>query len=100
MEASLQELTLSLDMNCPICLEEMQQKQMISVLDSCSHKLCEECFKTMINFSNKCPLCLKIFNSCVFRKGKSNVTEFQLTEKELNLIQANRNSLVNGIYNL
>jgi hypothetical protein len=93
METAFSELALNKD--CPICLEEMNSK-VISVLN-CSHIICEACFKSMINFSNKCPLCLKVFTSCLNKEGSVTLSEFLVTEMELDKITQQRNSVYMGI---
>jgi hypothetical protein len=83
--------------NCPICLEQIES-QIISELSSCFHVMCEPCFKNMINFTNKCPLCLKIFTSCFYKDGSLILSEYFVTEKDMQNILDQRNSIYHGIY--
>lgn len=85
------------NINCPICLECIDS-QIISELSSCLHIICEPCFKNMLNFSNKCPLCLKVFTSCFYKENSLFLSEYTLTEKDLQNIMGFRNSIYHGIY--
>jgi hypothetical protein len=85
-----------IDWSCPICLEVCDSKT-LSHLDSCSHSLCESCFKDLIRFSNKCPLCTKIFSSCTNKEGHVKMSEYKITETELTNISSYQNTIYNGI---
>ncbi len=82
--------------NCPICLEQIES-QIISELSSCRHIMCEPCFKNMINFSNKCPLCLKDFVSCFYKNGSDVLSEYFITDSEMERISLQKNSVYHGI---
>ena len=39
--------------DCPVCYESKSLKQ----LNPCSHHLCEQCIRTIFNYSHSCPMC-------------------------------------------
>jgi hypothetical protein len=41
---------------CMICLDE---KEMF-IFFPCNHKVCNDCFPSLVSYTNKCPLCSKI----------------------------------------
>ena len=62
---------------CMICLDE---KEMF-IFFPCNHKVCNDCFPTLVSYTNKCPLCCKIIEP--FNETE---TEFQLVVQPVNTI--------------
>jgi hypothetical protein len=91
MEAGISLMTMY-ELNCPICLEDCNAKT-LSELNSCSHFLCEDCFKDLIKYSNKCPLCAQIFSSCKYKERDNYLYEYFIGEVDLNNINKHMMSL-------
>lgn len=85
-------------LNCPICLENFTPELIISKLSSCSHLLCQLCFKQFIKYSNACPVCLKEFlHTTNFLNGLM-VDEYSIREEDLNAVHEHRKSFTRGSY--
>lgn len=95
MENEHSVMALSLEVNCPICFEDFRSKT-FSELDSCNHTMCGVCFQSLIKYSNKCPLCAQVFNSCRYKEGDSTVSEYFITEMELDDINNHKLSFYKG----
>jgi hypothetical protein len=80
---------------CPVCLEEINLG-LVSILDSCSHSLCEACFKSHLEFSDKCPICSQNFKGCFFKLGDSIISTFLLTQDQCEKIEKNRRKMSQG----
>ena len=67
-------------LSCPICLEDIILTNTFSKLDACNHKMCQTCFKQLINYSNKCPLCGIKFTGCELIKENTVVEGHVLSD--------------------
>jgi hypothetical protein len=88
-------VSIEINKTCPVCLEDISLGP-VSILDSCSHSLCETCFMSHLEFSDKCPLCSKIFKGCLLKSGDSIISSFFLTEDHCEKIQKNRRKMSQG----
>jgi hypothetical protein len=83
---------------CPICFEDINNDKIFSEINSCNHILCEICFKQLINYSNNCPLCSKIFTSCKYKKDQNTIVEeYILNERDLTNVKQQKESFFKGI---
>jgi len=49
-----EEKVMNPETDCPVCYMNMESHHMG---ENCEHVLCEPCFQTIINTTNKCPIC-------------------------------------------
>src|SRR5690349_17940353 len=82
---------------CPICLEHIENETKFAELNTCKHTVCEPCFKSLISYSDKCPLCAKNFLSCKLKSSiVENNTEYHLNSGDLEKIKGHKNSFSQG----
>lgn len=43
--------------NCPICLQQIQVREDISIIDNCSHEFHHMCLINWLNRNRTCPIC-------------------------------------------
>lgn len=90
-EQSMNNVNDSDSLLCPICLEKLSTFNINSHLDGCKHILCESCFKIMIQYSNICPLCNKIFLTCINKDSENKVIAiYELNDHDFELIKKNK----------
>ena len=57
---------------CPICFNNFKNKN--RVITHCSHKLCLDCFKKILQTSNKCPICRVTLEDNIENTNMCNLT--------------------------
>lgn len=45
------------DDTCPICMDLLQEKETVYIMNVCSHLYCKECIETWVSENKTCPVC-------------------------------------------
>jgi hypothetical protein len=86
-----------IEINCPICYNDLNHNENICIIDKCEHKICFNCFDIFKKHSNKCPICGLEFISVLNKKIKEDekIEEIIfLNEKDYEEIKQNKNDLL------
>lgn len=75
-----------MEQQCPICILPLETNSIATL--PCNHQLCSKCIEEYIQYSNKCPICVKEFLNY---QSPNEEKRRQINENELNNIQETKN---------